>query len=83
MIVVLVHILIFGYTKFHQHDVYCAPSTKKLSTALLHVMIRGPSLPLKISEIIIYGFVKKYVKLSPVSWTMFLSDLALVYKDRS
>ena len=34
MIVVLVHILIFGYTKFHQHDVYCTPSTKKLSTAL-------------------------------------------------
>ena len=36
MIVVLVHILIFGYTKFHQHDVYCTPSTKKLSTALWH-----------------------------------------------
>ena len=24
----------FGYTKFHKHDVYCTPSTKKLSTAL-------------------------------------------------
>ena len=34
MIVVLVHILIFGYTKFYQDGVYCTPSTKTLSTAL-------------------------------------------------
>ena len=39
-IVVLVHILIFGYTKFHQHDVYCTPSTKKLSTALFYYVYR-------------------------------------------
>ena len=39
MIVVLVHILIFGYTKFHQHDVYCTPSTKKLSTALNQMLL--------------------------------------------
>ena len=38
MIVVLVHTLIFGYTKFHQHDVYCTPSTKKLSTALSYAL---------------------------------------------
>ena len=41
MIVVLVHILIFGYTKFHQHDVYCTPSTKKLSIALILAIPSG------------------------------------------
>ena len=33
--------LIFGYTKFHQHDVYCTPSTKKLSTALIRYSLLG------------------------------------------
>ena len=34
------------------------------------------------SEIIIYGLVRKFVKLSPFSWTIFILDLALNYIDK-
>ena len=34
------------------------------------------------SEIIIYGLVRKCVKLSPFSWTIFILDLALNCIDR-
>ena len=27
-IVIPVHLLVFGYTKFHKHNEYCTPSTK-------------------------------------------------------
>ena len=49
---------------------------------ILHVMIEMLSLHLMQSEIIIYGLVRKCVKLSPFSKTIFILDLALNYTDR-
>ena len=46
---------------------------------ILHVMIGMLSLHLMQSEIIIYGLVRKCVKLSPFSYTIFILDLALNY----
>ena len=40
------------------------------------------SSPLMQSEIIIFGLVKKYVKLSSFSYTIFILDLALNYIDK-
>ena len=49
---------------------------------ILHVIIGMLSSHLMQSEIIIYGLVRKCVKLSPFSYTIFILDLALHYIDK-
>ena len=49
---------------------------------ILHVMIGMLSSHLMQSEVIIYGLVRKCVKLSPFSETIFILDLALNYIDK-
>ena len=53
--------------------------SKEKALFILPVMIGMPSSHLLQSEIIIYGLVSKYVKLSPFSQTIFILDLALNY----
>ena len=43
---------------------------------------RHAFLPLMQLEIIIYGLVRKRVKLSPFSYTLFILDLTLNYVDK-
>ena len=50
--------------------------------SILHVMTGMLSSPLLQSEIIIYGLVRKCVKLSPFSLTIFILDLDLNYVDK-
>ena len=49
---------------------------------ILHIMIEMLSSHLTQSEIIIYGLVRKCVKLSPFSKTIFILDLALDNLDK-
>ena len=49
---------------------------------ILHVMIGMLSSHLMQSEVISYGLVRKCVKLSPFSETIFILDLALNYIDK-
>ena len=55
---------------------------KGKSLYILHVMIGMLSSHLMQSEIIIYGLVRKCVKPSPFSQTIFILDLALNYIDK-
>ena len=56
--------------------------SKRKALFILHVMIRMLFSHLMQSEITIYGLVRKCVKLSPFSETMFILDLALNYIDK-
>ena len=56
--------------------------TKEKVLFILHVMIGMPFSPLIQLNIIIYGLVRKCVKLSPFSSTIFILDLDLNYIDK-
>ena len=60
----------------------CNNFPKRRLFFILHVVIRMLSPHLMQSESIIYGLVRKYVKLSPFSLTIFILDLALNYIEK-